>query len=352
VYGQRATPYEVMADFSHRMAGTLVVDEALPQMAEAAVRGVGAVAGHVRLFLPGGGERVVAWPEDAPASVPTRAIEVRHQGEPIGEIAVTKAAGDTLLPAEEALLQDLAAQAGLALHNVRLTDELEARVEELAIQADQLKASRQRLVTARDEQRRGLERDIREGPRLMLTSIAARVDRARDLAASAPAEAGDELDRLGEEANATLEGLRDLARGIFPPLLADRGIVAALDAHIRKVGVRATLEVAPGFTDLRFDDRTEACVYFCCLQALQNVVRHGGNAAVVVRLSVDGKTLTFAVRDQGPGFVPTETARGMGLEIMQDRVDALDGELLVTSAPGAGTTVTGRIPARALEPAS
>jgi signal transduction histidine kinase len=352
VYGRRATPYEVMADFSHRMAGALGVDEALPQMAEAAARGVGAIAGRVRLFLRGGGERAVTWPEDAPASVPTRAIEVRHQGEPIGEIAVTKAAGDTLLPAEEALLQDLAAQAGLALHNVRLTDELEARLEELAIQADQLKASRQRLVTARDEQRRGLERDIREGPRHMLTSIAARVDRARDLAASALAEAGDELDRLGEQANATLEGLRDLARGIFPPLLADKGIVAALDAHIRKVGVRATLEVAPGFTDLRFDDRTEACVYFCCLQALQNVVRHGGNAAVVVRLSVDGETLTFAVRDQGPGFVPAETARRMGLEIMQDRVDALDGELLVTSAPGAGTTVTGRIPARALEPAS
>jgi signal transduction histidine kinase len=352
VYGRRATPYEVMADFSHRMAGTLVVEEVLPQMAEAAAHGVGAIAGRVRLFLRGGGERAVTWPEDTPASVPTRAIEVRHQGDPIGEIAVTKPAGDTLLPAEEALLQDLAAQAGLALHNVRLTDELEARLEELAVQADQLKASRQRLVTARDEQRRGLERDIREGPRHMLTSIAARVDRARDLAESAPAEAADELERLDEEANGTLEGLRDLARGIFPPLLADKGIVAALDAHIRKIGARATLEVAPGLTDLRFDDRTEACVYFCCLQALQNVVRHAGNAAVIVGLSLEGQTLTFAVRDRGPGFVAAETPRGMGLEIMQDRVDALDGELLVTSVPGDGTTVTGRIPARATEPAA
>jgi signal transduction histidine kinase len=351
VYGRRATPYEVMADFSHRMAGTLVVDEALPQMAEAAARGVGAASGRVRLFLPGGDERGVTWPADAPASVPTRAIEVRHQGEPIGEIAVTKAPGDALLPAEEALLLDLAAQAGLALHNVRLTDELEARLEELAIQADQLKASRQRLVTARDAQRRGLERDIREGPRHMLTAIATGVERARDLASSSPAEASEELERLGERANATLEGLRDLARGIFPPLLADKGVVAALDAHVRKVGVRATLEVAPGFTDLRFDDRTEACVYFCCLQALQNVVRHAGNAPAVVRLSIEGGSLTFVVRDRGAGFEPARTARGMGLEIMQDRVDALDGELIVESAPGGGTTVTGRIPARAMEPA-
>jgi signal transduction histidine kinase len=325
------------------------VDEALPQMAEAAARGVGAVAGRVRLFLPGGGERVVTWPEDAPASVPTRAIEVRHQGEPIGEVAVTKAPGDALLPAEEALLQDLASQAGLALHNVRLTDELEARLEELAIQADQLKASRQRLVTARDAQRRGLERDIREGPRHMLTAIATGVDRARDLAASSPADADAELERLGEQANATLEGLRDLARGIFPPLLADKGIVAALDAHIRKTGVRATLEIGPGFTDLRFDDRTEACVYFCCLQALQNVVRHAGNAESVVRLSTAGDSISFQVADRGAGFDPVSTDRGMGLQIMQDRVDALGGSFEVASGAGAGTTVSGRIPARALE---
>ena len=353
VYGRRATPYEVMADFSHRMAGTLVVGEALPQMAEAAARGVGAEAGRVRLFLPGGGERVVTWPEDAPASVPTRAIEVRHLGEPIGEIAVTKAPGDALRPAEEALLQDLAAQAGLALHNVRLTDELEARLEELAVQADQLKTSRQRLVTARDAQRRGLERDIREGPRRQLTAIADGVAEARDLAVRDPDAAMGELDRLGERANDTLEGLRDLARGIFPPLLADKGVVAALDAHIRKVGAQATIEAYPGLAGMRFDDQTEACVYFCCLQALQNVLRHAGDTTAVVRLSAAGpRILTFEVVDHGTGFDPAATDRGMGLQIMQDRVDALEGELLVTSAPGAGTTVTGRIPARAMEPSS
>jgi signal transduction histidine kinase len=349
VYGRRATPYDVMADFSRRMSGTLEVEQALPQMAEVAARGVGATSGRVRLFLPRGDERVVTWPEDAPGSEPTRAIEVRHQGEPIGEIAVSMAPGDALLPAEEGLLRDLASQAGLALHNVRLTDELEARLEELAIQADQLKTSRQRLVTARDAQRRGLERDIREGPRRQLTAIADGVARASDLAVHDADAAVSELDRLGERANDTLEGLRDLARGIFPPLLADKGIVPALDAHIRKVGVRATVEASPGLAGLRFDDQTEACVYFCCLQALQNVLRHAGNAATIVRLSAGPKVLTFEVVDRGPGFDPAATDRGMGLQIMQDRVDALEGELLVTSAPGAGTTVTGRIPARAVE---
>ena len=350
VYGRRATPYEVMSEFSQRMAGTLVVDEALPQVAEVAARGVRATAGRVRLFLPGGGERVVTWPDDAPASVPTRSIDVHHLGEPIGEIAVTKSPGDTLLPGEESLLQHLAAQAGLALHNVRLTEELEARLEQLAIQADQLKTSRQRLVTARDAQRRGLERDIREGPRAMLNEIASGVDRARDLAAGGdPETAAAALDRLGEQANATLEGLRDLARGIFPPLLADKGIVAALDAHIRKIGVRATIEAAPGLADLRFDDRAEACVYFCCLQALQNVARHAEDAEAVVRLSASADTITFEIADRGRGFDAGATESGMGLQIMRDRVDALDGTLEVASAPGAGTTVTGQITARALE---
>jgi signal transduction histidine kinase len=233
---------------------------------------------------------------------------------------------------------------------VRLTDELETRLEQLAIQADQLRTSRQRLVTARDAQRRGLERDISEGPRQTLGEIAAGVDRARELAAmGATAEASDALDRLGEQANATLEGLRDLARGIFPPLLADKGIVAALDAHIRKIGVRATIEAEPGLADLRFDDRTEACVYFCCLQALQNVARHTQDAEAVVRLSTSADVITFEVTDGGPGFDAGPTGSGMGLQIMRDRVDALDGTLEVVSAPGAGTTVTGRIAARALE---
>jgi signal transduction histidine kinase len=338
-----------MADFSRRMSGTLEVEQALPQMAEVAARGVGATSGRVRLFLPRGDERVVTWPEDAPGSVPTRAIEVRHQGEPIGEIAVSMAPGDALLPAEEGLLRDLASQAGLALHNVRLTDELEARLEELAIQADQLKTSRQRLVTARDAQRRGLERDIREGPRRQLTAIAGGVGRASDLAVHDAEAAVSELDRLGERANDTLEGLRDLARGIFPPLLADKGIVPALDAHIRKVGVRATVEASPGLAGLRFDDQTEACVYFCCLQALQNVLRHAGNAATIVRLSAGPKVLTFEVVDRGPGFDPAATDRGMGLQIMQDRVDALDGTLEFVSSPGHGTSVIGRIPVPVVE---
>jgi signal transduction histidine kinase len=126
-------------------------------------------------------------------------------------------------------------------------------------------------------------------------------------------------------------------------LLADQGIVPALQAHVRKIGAHATIEAAPELAGRRFDADVEACAYFCCLQAIQNVLRHAGNAPSTVRFSLDGDELTFAVADAGPGFDVHATQRGMGLQIIQDRVDALEGSLTVGSTPE-GTTVSIRIP--------
>ena len=352
VYGRRATPYEVMAGFGRRVSGTLSVEEVLPGMAEVAARGIGGERAWVRLLLPNG-EREVAWPpgdEAPPDGRVTRAIEVRYQGEPIGAIAVVKPDREPITPAEDKLLGDLAAQAGLAFHNVRLTEELERRLEELARRSAELQVSRERLVTARDAQRRGLERDIREGPQRELRAIGRSVREAADRLDDDPDAVEATLDRLGEHATGTLEGLRDLARGIFPPLLAEKGVVAALEAHVRKVGAHAEVRADPAFASRRFDDDVEACVYFCCLQAIQNVLRHAGNAPATVRLELEGDVVTFAIEDEGPGFDVDATSRGMGLQIMQDRVDAFDGTLDVESS-SSRTTVTGRIPAGIVEEA-
>src|SRR5207344_2589032 len=140
----------------------------------------------------------------------TTTIPVAYQGEPVGEIALRTPPGSSLTPGEVHLLDDLAGQAGLALHNVRLTDELAIRLGELAEQSAQLQISRQRLVTARDAQRRGLERDIRDGPERRLIDIAHRVQDVSELVDRDAAAAEELLDRLGEDANTTLEGLRDL----------------------------------------------------------------------------------------------------------------------------------------------
>jgi len=353
VYGKRATPYEVMSGFTERVAAAVSVEQVLPQMAEAAARGVGASEARVRLRLPDGTERARSWPASPSGGGSfDRTLDVRYQGEVVGAIDVRKPPSEPLRPQEDALLEDLAAQAGLALHNVLLTEELALRTDELAAQAERLRRSRERLVTARDQQRRSLEREISEGPAGQLRGMRRELDHAERLAATDPVAAAGILDDLGGEATATLEGLRDLARGIFPPLLIDKGVGAALEAHVRKVSVDATVEADPSFAGARFDDDVEACVYFCCLQALQNVARHAPGAHATVRLATGDDTVTFEVRDDGPGFDTRVTPSGMGTDIMRDRIDALDGELHIESAPGRGTAIVGRVPARALEPAS
>jgi signal transduction histidine kinase len=338
VFGERATPYEVMAGFSERVADAVSTDEVLPQMAEAAGSGVGATEVTIRVVLPNGGELVERWqgPSAGGRTAEPWSTTIVHQGDPVATLTVTKPANDPLTPAERGLLEDLGAQAGLAVHNVRLSEELAVRLRELDVQAAALRVSRERLVTARDAQRRGLQRDIQEGPERQLLEIG-RAVRAADTP--------EDLDPLIDRANDTLDGLRDLARGVFPPLLADQGIVPALEAHIRKVGARTAVEVASSMSGRRFDADVEACAYFCCLQAIQNVLRHADNARSTVRFAVDGDALSFEITDEGPGF-DVGSARGMGLQIIQDRVDALEGSLDVRST-SSGTTVAIRVPTSA-----
>jgi signal transduction histidine kinase len=311
----------------------------LPQMAEVAGAGVGAAEVMIVVTLPHGGRRIERWqgPTAGGRTGEPWTTTISHQGDPVATLTVTKPANDPLTPAERALLEDLGAQAGLAVHNVRLSEELAVRLRELDEQAAALRVSRERLVTARDAQRRGLQRDIEEGPERQLLDIGRAVR-----AATEP----EQLDPLIDRANDTLDGLRDLARGVFPPLLADQGVVPALEAHIRKVGAHATVEVDPSVAGRRFDADVEACAYFCCLQAIQNVLRHAGNATARVRFATDGDALSFEIADDGPGFDVAATPRGMGLQIIQDRVDALEGTMSVASGPS-GTTVALRIPTSA-----
>jgi signal transduction histidine kinase len=151
---------------------------------------------------------------------------------------------------------------------------------------------------------------------------------------------------VGAQAREALGTLRDLARGIYPPALADRGLAAALEAHLAKAcpGVRLSVDAATATA--RFAPQTEAAVYFCCLEALQNRAKHAGNAPATVRLALDNGWLAFTVADRGPGFDVATTHMGSGLQNMADRLAALDGMLEVRSQPGQGTTVQGRVPAR------
>ena len=353
VYGERATPYEVLSDLSERMSEAMSVDEVLPRMAEAAARAVGADVARVTVALPGGGERSVTWP-DADAVLADGSVEVPvlHQGSPVGHIAVARASGERFAAAEVALLADLASQAGVALHNVALTSQLQARLEHLSRQADEVQRSRQRIVAARDAERRCMERDIHDGAQQQLVALSVKLGVAQQLLDRDADRATALLDDLGSDATEALEGLRDLARGLFPPLLAEQGLVAALDSHVQKHRLPAVVRASPEVAAQRFPEQIEVAAYFCCLEAIQNASKHAPGAALTIDVSLEGDALTFAVVDRGPGYDERTLVRGSGLQNMEDRLEALGGTLTIDSEPGAGTTVRGRIPLQLASAAS
>jgi signal transduction histidine kinase len=365
VYGKRATPYEVLSQFSERVAGVYSSDDVLPRMASVLGEATGASRADVWIRL---GDEIVpaaSWPAAnghtssslkiegqrlPPVPGVSRIVPVRHQGELLGALSVNKRPGEALTPVEEKLLTDLAAQAGLVLRNVRLTVELQARLRESSARAAELRAARQRLVAAGNVARSQLERNIQAATEPRLLSIAGRIAGARQLMQGDGAVAASVLNELTAEANETLELLRDLARGIYPPLLIDQGPVAALQAYLKKARVPVQLDTDREFATNRFDEQVEGAVYFCCVEALQNVAQHAGAASTVVWLSATDGRVAFSVTDSGPGFEQQNREPGPGLQTMTDRVRALGGSLEVRSARGAGTTVEGWIPARALEP--
>jgi signal transduction histidine kinase len=201
----------------------------------------GRVRARVRVFVPGGSDQVVAWPADALTHQFDRTILVLHHGSPVGEIAVAKAPGAVITAPEGALLADLATHAGPALSNIRLTLELQARLDELATQADELKASRQRIVMAQDAERRRLERDIHDGAQQYLVAIAVNARLARQVLESTPVRTGTLLDEISSQADDALETLRNLARGIFPAVLADRGLAPALRTQLTRSPLQSHL---------------------------------------------------------------------------------------------------------------
>ncbi|MGZ8605190.1 MAG: histidine kinase, partial [Actinomycetota bacterium] len=340
VYGKRATPYEVLSELSSRFAGTYSLDDALPRLARVTSEAVGAERSRVWLRRDGELRPAASWPgEPAGDARPLEggalpafgeretAFPVRHQGELLGAISVVSLPSEPLDGAKEKLLGDVAAQAGLVLRNVALLEDL--------------RASRKRIVSAQDERARTLERNIHDGAQQQLVALTVKLRLAQGYLATDPGKAQGMLHELQAEAQSALEDLRDLARGIYPPLLADKGLAAAIGAQARKSGLPVRVD---GDGVGRYPQDVEAAVYFCTLEALQNVAKYAGASSVVVRLGETDGQLDFEIVDDGVGFDPVTTPRGSGLQNMADRVEALGGSLRVRSEPAAGTAVTGLVP--------
>jgi signal transduction histidine kinase len=341
VYGRRATPYEVLTEFSERMGEAYATEDVLDRMAQILGQGAGAETAKIWLRIGGELRPAVSWPDDARATDPIpvgadgllggvpgeTAVEVRDAGELLGALSVVMPANDPMSPAKERLVRDLAASAGLVLRNVRLVEEL--------------RASQRRLVTAQDQERRRLERNIHDGAQQQLVALAVKLRLASGLVSKDPTKAEAMLETLQAETNEALEDLRDLARGIYPPVLADKGLPAALEAQARRSPV--PVEVSPDGVG-RYPQEVEAAVYFSVLEALQNVAKYAQASHATVRLASEEGHLLFEVIDDGVGFDPEAVRAGSGLQGIADRLAALGGSLEVRSAPGAGAAVGGRIP--------
>jgi signal transduction histidine kinase len=207
---------------------------------------------------------------------------------------------------------------------------------------EDLRASRQRLVTAQDEARRRLERNLHDGAQQDLVALAIKAQLADVTVDEDPAQAKEILGEIKADASGALENLRDLARGIYPPLLADLGLAAALGAQASRSAVPVAVE-ADGIG--RYPQDTEAAVYFCCLEALQNTAKYAHATQARICLQAQNGTLRLTVSDDGTDYDTRHTPLGAGLRNMADRLAALGGRLEVRSAPGQGTTITGHLPA-------
>jgi signal transduction histidine kinase len=385
VYGERHAPDEALRTFGARLTRAIPFDELLLQMAESLRKSLVLRAAEVWTGSAGQLERVVSVPERGPARVVlteaeqpvvararvsgsawlqvwlprlledrgdavVRMAPITHGGELLGFIVVERPAdAERFSDADESVLAELARQVGLALHNLQLDSALQESLRQLQRHAEELRASRARVVAAADAERRKIERNLHDGAQQHLVALAVTVRLAQQLAETDPQQARALLEQLGHDLQDAVQELRDLAHGIYPPVLMDRGLVAALESAATRAPLPVEI-VAAGDVG-RFAQEVEAAVYFCCLEALQNAGKHAGEAsAATVTISreaaPDGRPiLTFRVADDGVGFDPSGSAgRGHGFVNMGDRLGAIGGTVEVDSAPGRGTRVSGTVP--------
>ena len=267
---------------------------------------------------------------------------VSHSGQLFGLVVAERARkGDSLAAEVDETLQEVARELGVALNKARLDSSLQDSLERLRRQAVELQASRGRLVAAADAERRRIERNLHDVAQQHLVALAVKVRRLEQLAERDPERARSLMTQLQDDVRSAIEELRSLAHGIYPPLLSSAGLGVAMSAACRRAPIPASLE-ADGVG--RYAPEIEAAVYFCCLEALQNVAKYAGAAASArVRIWEDAGGLLFEICDDGAGFEPDRNAEGAGLTNMRDRIGAVGGTLRVES-DGGGTRIRGVVP--------
>ena len=337
VYGKRANPYEILSDFARSVGRAESADVLLPRMAELVRDGAGASLVEVwvrvgeRLRLAAASPASLAAETLADATdLAARAgptgtvVPVFQENERLGALVVQKPRGDQLTPAEARLLSDLASQAGLVFGRFRLFEEL--------------RESRTRIIAAQDEERRRIERDLHDGAQQRFVNAMLNVGMAQAIAGPT-SETADLLQHAAREMQAGLSELRDLARGIHPPLLTESGLYAA----VASLADRSPIETSVvGVPERRYAEPVEVTAYFVIAEALANAAKHSHASSIKIRIDELAGSLRVEVSDNGVGGV--DPRHGSGLVGLRDRTAAIGGSLNVESSNGHGTVVRADLP--------
>ncbi|MGQ0432811.1 MAG: GAF domain-containing sensor histidine kinase [Microthrixaceae bacterium] len=377
VYGERHPPDEVLRTWGSRLSRSIPMDELLLQLAESLRKVLVLRRAEIWTGTPDRLELAVSVPDrTAPplllgpkeqpvvaragvtgnawlevwlpsllagrANPQLRVAPAVHSGTLLGLLVIERAAdGDQFTEEDDRVLTELARQVGLALHNVQLDSALQESLVNLQRANEDLQASRARIVATGDAERRKIERNLHDGAQQHLVALAVNLRLTKDMLSDDPDGAAEMLDALADSVKDTIQELRNLAHGIYPPLLMDSGLPEALRAAANRSPLSTAVE-ADGLS--RYSSEVEAAVYFCCLEAMQNAGKHARGAELRICVRETDGLLHFEVSDDGPGFDAATAKAGHGYMNMSDRVGAIGGVVDWRSTPGSGTTVVGEIP--------
>ena len=337
LYGRDTDRAEVLSQLAEAASTATDADEVLDRVCDLLMRSTG--ARRVEVWLHGDdADHLAAAAGPVEDSAPILAIAVVHQDERLGEVRLRARHPADLAADAEQLARDVTRSLGVFLRTARLTAELRDHVTEL-------RRSRHRLVEVHHEARRQLERDLHDGAQAQLIALRLRLGAVQALATSDGNGAlSQELENAATQLDGAVASLRDLARGLYSPLLEQAGVAAALRATARGLPLPVSVRDA-GLG--RYQRAIEAAVYFCCLEALQNASRHAHASHIIVALGEESGTVRFEVADDGVGFDPERHPAGAGLVNIGDRLAAVGGQLRIDSTPGSGTRISGEVPAHA-----
>ncbi len=347
VFGDRLDGYEVLSRLGATLEAAPGPADMLARLADAIQRGLGLRWARVRLQRTGPGTLLPAagmagiGPEEV--AEPALVVPLSLAGATLGYIECGPRHDGPLLDEDRRLLAGVAGQAATAVRNLHLTAELSARLEVIRQQAAELTASRARVAQARDAERQRIQRDLHDGFQQDLVVLMARLALARERLHRGDQRADEPLAELQQDLSGLLGQLRDYAHAISPPVLADQGLLEAIEAQAARLPIEVMIEADPALRGVRYPRHVEAATWFVVSEALTNAVKHAGARQVLVALTQPDGHLAVEVSDDGCGFDPA-AVRGLGLAGLADRISIVHGALRVDSGEGRGTTLRAEVP--------